>query len=113
MSVFNPKGKVSAMTKTNRCDGCGRILPKGSMALMWSVWSEGSRFRLRFCSDCQSIVYGCKERKPFDVQNEELFVRETCERCDEYPFCGKVEFLKESMPGDLWFGDIPMPEPKG
>ena len=116
MPAYNAsERRVSRMTRTNPCDGCGRILPSGSEVVMWSVWVEGARYRLRFCSDCQGVIYGCGsregKRRPIDIERDvgTLICRSICECCDEYPVCGKVDYQRESRPGDIFFGDLPLP----
>ena len=108
-NVYNPRNPDRKLAKTlqdNPCDGCGRILPKGSRMLIWSVWIHGLRRRLRFCSDCQGVIYGCDSRRPIDVQEDEFLIRDICECCDDYPICVKVDYMREFRPGALWFGDF-------
>ena len=95
--------------KTHRCDGCGRVLPKGSLVTMWSVWRDNLRHRLRFCSDCQGVIYGCETRRSIDFGNDSMgyICREICERCDSFPLCEKVEYLRDGEPGEMFFGDLP------
>ena len=111
MSVYNPRGTRKVRTaQANQCDGCGRILPKGSVVTLWTVWLDGMKERLRFCSDCSGVIYGCDRRRRVDVASDvhSHMCREMCGCCDEYPFCGKVEYMRESEPGDLYFGDLPL-----
>jgi len=105
MPVYNGKSHIGRTSKTNACNGCGRILPKGSMMTLWSVWRKGFRHRVRLCSGCRSIVYGCKERRPLDI-GDALIVRDMCECCDSFPLCTRVQYLRDSEPGDMWFGDM-------
>lgn len=106
MPVTNGRAHVARTRRTNPCDGCGRILPCGSEAMLWSIWSDGFRRRVRLCSDCQEVVYGCSSRRPLDSGSDEHMVRDMCERCDGYPFCERVEYLRGSRPGDIHFGDL-------
>ena len=103
---LNPNRRLSRTSQENRCDGCGRVLPKGSYVLIWSVWRFGRRRRLRFCSGCQSVIYGCDERRSIDMEDESELIRCFCESCDSFPVCDRVEFLKGSRPGDIYFGDL-------
>lgn len=96
-------GKIRAH---QRCNGCGRLLPKSSWMCIWQVWSEGRRERLRFCSDCQDVIYGCDERKPMHYQDGGNIIRDICRSCDSFPFCERVEYLKGSEPDDWYFGDL-------
>lgn len=109
MPAFNPRNRRQSRTmQVNPCDGCGRILPKGSIVTIWTVWRDGFKHRLRFCSDCQGIIYGCDERRAIDFQEDfgGCICREICECCSTFPFCEKVEHLRQSRPGDLFFGDL-------
>lgn len=107
MPVWNPKSnkRLSKTAAVHRCDGCGRVLPKGSAVLQWSVWRDGFRNRLRFCSGCRSIIYSCDGRRPLDC-TDDLIVRDMCECCDSFPVCPMVQYLRESKPDDVWFGDL-------
>ena len=112
MPVNSPKRRVSKVRKPQVCDGCGAVLPKGSNMLTWAVWSEGEKIRLRFCSRCQGVIYGCDARRSIDLFGEDdctYICRNICECCDDYPSCGKVDYMRESQPGDLFFGDLPIP----
>ena len=106
-SVISPHGKrLSKTVKPHTCRGCGRILPKQSWMLIWSVWVDFMRERFHLCSDCQRIIYECKERPPLNHQENEWLVRDMCMRCDGFPFCPRVEYIRESKPGDLFLGDV-------
>ena len=100
-------GKTLSKTyKPQVCKGCGRRLPKGSYMLIWQVWIDYQRHRFRLCSDCQKIIYGCKDRPPLCHQEHEWIVRGMCQSCDEFPFCDKVEYLRNSVPNDIYLGDV-------
>lgn len=105
--VISPHGKrLSRTVKPQVCKGCGRNLPKWSWMLIWQVWIDYQRHRFRLCSDCQRIIYECDERPPLSHQDNEWLVRDMCERCDGFPFCDKVEYLRDSKPGDMYLGDV-------
>lgn len=102
-------GKPITRTRSlQRCRGCGRRLPARSWVALWSVWHEGERERMRLCSDCQEVVYGCPDREPICHQRDEWIVRNLCECCDRFPVCEKVEYLRDTRPGDIFFGDLDM-----
>lgn len=101
--------RLSRIMKMQRCKGCGRKLPRGSLMLIWQVWIDYQRERFRLCSDCQEVIYGCETRRPISHQDDELIVRDLCERCDSFPVCDKVGYLRDSEPGDWFFGDLPIP----
>lgn len=105
MPVSNPSGHFGRTMQANVCNGCGRVLPKGSVMLLWSVWRRGFRNRVRLCRDCADIVYGCESRRPLDI-SDQLIIRDLCECCDSFPVCPKVQYLRESEPGELWFGGL-------
>lgn len=106
-SVISEYGKrLSKTVAPHTCKGCGRILPKNSWMLIWQVWIDYRRERFRFCSDCQRIIYGCEDRPALCHQENDLLVRDMCERCDGFPLCDKVEYLRTSRPGDLYLGDV-------
>ena len=109
MPVSNPKAnrRLSKTTAPHACSGCGAMLPKGSMVLIWSIWSKGMRNRYRFCSGCQSVIYDCKERRPMDVQHDYWLVRDICESCDGYLTCPRVQYMKDTPPGEVTFADLP------
>ena len=111
MPVFNPLSKdrrQSKLASVKRCDGCGSILPKGSMALIWSIWQDGQQNRYRLCSKCQNVIYGCKTRRSIDIDHDDLLVRDICESCDGYLTCPKVQYLKERSVGEITFDDLPI-----
>ena len=107
MPVNNRKAHIGKTMTVKPCDGCGRTLPKGSKVMMWRLWINGFQRKVRLCSDCQDVIYGCdREVNGMRMKDdEEHMVREMCGRCDSYPVCQKVKYLKESKPGDVWFGD--------
>ncbi len=126
MSYENGKldddGRKRVVTRKQwACDGCGRVLPKGSRVLQWQVWRQvpktkgkvsthtfNVKTRLRFCSDCESVIYGCDGRESIRFESDDMLVRRLCERCDEYPFCDKVTYMRKDLPGKVFFGDLPM-----
>ena len=113
MPVANPRYRRKSRTmQPNPCDGCGRIIPKGSLITIWTIWLDGMKHRLRFCSDCQNVIYGCDIRRAIDIRSDlhKHMCREICECCDEYPLCGKVDYQRNSEPGDIFFGDLPVKE---
>lgn len=91
--------------KAQECDGCGRLLPKGSRMLRWNVWEDGYKIRLRFCEDCERVIYGCGSRRSLDFADD-MMVREVCETCDDFPVCDRVEYLRESERGKIFFGGL-------
>lgn len=107
MRQYAPKAHIGKMTAQNPCDGCGRILPKGSVVLMRSAWSDGFRRRVRLCTDCQGVVYGCElmAGRRLDA-DAECMVRDVCECCDSFPVCDRVQYLRKQEPGELWLGDV-------
>ena len=110
MALYNGRGGKLSKTRANqRCDGCGCICPQGSRMLIWQVWRDGFRDRVRFCLRCRDVINGCDDRRRLDYDADDLMVRDMCERCDSFPFCEKVEYLREEMPGDLYFGGLEMP----
>ena len=111
MPVSNPRNRRQSKTaQANPCDGCGRVLPKGSIVTIWTVWRDGFKHRLRFCSDCQGVIYGCESRRSIDFHpdTQGYICREICECCDSFPLCEKVEYQRGSEPGELFFGDLPI-----
>ena len=108
MPVSNPSSRsIITTARVQKCDGCGRTLPKGSKVLRWQVWVDGEKYRVRFCSDCQEVV-SCDVRRPFDIQRDvyTYMCREICEHCDEFPMCAKADYIRGSEVGDVWFGDL-------
>lgn len=101
--------RLSRMRSVQRCKGCGRMLPPGSLVVIWQVWcmveGRNRRMRFRFCPDCQEVVYGCRHR-PLDKEHDELLVRDMCECCDGFPNCPKVEYLRKSRPGEWCFDGL-------
>ena len=90
----------------HRCAGCGRVLPVGSFVQTWSIWGKSRRIRHRcwICSQCEDVIYGCDGHA--HMTYEEPMVRTLCGRCAAYPTCERIEWLKDSKPEDVWFGDL-------
>mgnify|MGYP007135613930 CR=1 FL=1 len=100
-------GHKLAKTRTvQRCNGCGRILPKGSLVLLWSIWDFEGRHNVRICQDCERVVYDCEKRRALNWQQDECLVRDLCKCCDLYPWCEKVEYLRNSAEGEVFFGAV-------
>lgn len=97
---------LSKIRKNWRCKGCGRVMPKGSWVLLWHVWHDYQQEKWRLCSDCQRIIYECDGRRPICHQQDTYIIRDLCESCDGFPFCDKVDYLRESEPGSLHMGDL-------
>lgn len=101
-------GHVSTIViRSNQvCTGCGRRLPKGSRVTAWSCWDDGTNVKARFCSDCSGVIYGCKAHgRVFVYAGDERIVERMCRRCDSFPTCERVEWLRG--PHDGWFfGDL-------
>ena len=99
--------RLSLTRKPHVCDGCGRVLPKHSWVLMWSIWTDFHyRNRIRLCSDCQDICYNCNTRREMRYGTDEYLIRDICETCDSFPWCDRVDYLRGSKPGDLCLGDL-------
>ena len=108
MPVYNRKAHIAPTRKNHPCDGCGRIIPSHSLVMHWTIWIKGHCRRVRLCTDCQEVIYGCEHRKeniPLNCKDD-FMVREACEGCDYFPFCEKVEYLRKQEPGEIWFGDV-------
>ena len=111
--IISKYGKrLSKIRKSQVCNGCGRILPKGSLMMIWQVWIKKKRYRFRFCSDCQKIIYECQKRPPLSYQDNEFLIRDMCQCCNRFPICENVKYLRNSNKGDLHLGDIPEIESK-
>lgn len=105
MPVYNRKAHIGKTRTVKPCDGCGCVLPKGSMVMLWRIWIKGLQRKVRLCSRCQDVVYGCAGRAGLDCEHE-FMVRELCESCDSFPVCSRVKYLREENPGEIWFGDV-------
>ena len=94
------------LTKTNSvhyCGGCGRLLPRTSEVCQWSIWDEEGRHRVYLCPDCERVIYTCHNRRKLSWQDDTYLVRDMCETCDSFPWCDKVEWLRQEEVGRAYF----------
>lgn len=93
----NPK--LTRLRKERLCDGCGRLLPKGSDIHRRHVSEFGERRSMTWCESCWSVMRECGDGK-VNIFGEQD-VRQCCLACDDYPLCGTAAYLRESRPGDF------------
>lgn len=93
----NPK--LTRLRKPHECDGCGRVLPKGSDVHRRHVSEYGDRREMTWCESCWRVIGECRTDKVNIAA--ELDVRQYCRACDDYPLCGSAAYLRGSRPGDL------------
>ena len=93
----NPK--LTRLRKERPCDGCGRLLPKGSDIHRRHVSEFGERRSMTWCESCWSVMRECGDGK-VNIFGEQD-VRQCCLACDDYPLCGTAAYLRDSRPGDL------------
>lgn len=100
MSLFidRTNDQTTKIRKPERCDGCGRFLPKGSEVHRRYVSEYGDKWKFDWCDSCWRIIKECWTDK-IDVINGKD-VRHSCKSCDNYSLCEKAEYLKNSKPGD-------------
>lgn len=93
----NPK--LTRLRKEMQCDGCGRILPKGSDVHRRQVTEFGERRAMTWCESCWRVIGECG-RDEVNIAGEQD-VRQCCLACDDYSLCGAAAYLRQSRPGDL------------
>jgi hypothetical protein len=100
--------RLTCTQTIHRCGGCGRMLPIGSFVQQWSIWGDSRKIRHRYwiCSQCEDVIYGCNGHDHLNPRETSMLVRYMCRRCDSFPTCERVNWLRESKPGDVWFGDL-------
>lgn len=92
------------------CDGCGRTIPYGSHVIRWNCWDRGRKVRVRFCRDCERVIYECESHGRVYVYHDDvdkkLLVAKMCRSCDRYLSCPMSEFLRTMGPDDIWWGGL-------
>lgn len=91
--------KTTKIRKPSVCDGCGRVLPKGSLIHRRYISDYSDKWVFNWCNSCWEIIKKCRSDK-IDVFNYES-VREHCEKCDNYSLCELCEYLQNTKPGDV------------
>ena len=85
------------------CSGCGRILPNHSWVEIRCELHDFTWYKHYLCSDCQKIIYGCSEAEDYKVP---CAIRSRCRSCDDFPFCDKVDYIRNTSKGDLCLSDV-------
>ena len=111
---LNPEGAgIIRTAKPQICDGCGRKIPMWSWVIRWNCWDRGRKIRVRFCKDCEEVIYRCKKHGRVYVYNDgvakKLLVANLCRSCPGYLSCEKAEYLRTMNPDDTWWGGLDAP----
>lgn len=97
IDLDNPK--LTRLRKPCECDGCGRVLPKGSDVHRRHVSDYGDRRAMTWCESCWKVMKKRGVRKVNILSNQD--VRQYCQACDDYSLCDAAAYLRESRPGDF------------